>query len=546
MKRLHPLIHAAISLALAAFTAPAFAQAAAGASAAPAGAQSAFDVFEYRVLGNTLLTTREVESAVYPFLGSGKTIETVEEARKALEAVYRDRGFPSVFVDIPEQDVAEGVVRLRITEARLERVRATGARYYSQRKVLKQIPAARQGEVLSLPELREQLDDANRSANDRVVTPVLRAGPRPGTVDLDLKVTDNLPLHASVEVNDRYTANTARWRTSGSLSYDNLWQRSDSLALWYQTAPESPSDTSILSLSYTARLSPSHMLATYVLDTNSDIQAVGTLGVLGKGHVYGFRDVHTLPAEAGTSHNVSCGVDYKDYGDTIRIEPLPGSQSGGVATVDSGIGYVNFACQYSRAVAEGLTGGEFRWSLGTGFGLRGFGNGPAEFEAKRFKARPNYFKWTGSASQNFKLPAGLVFALAGDGQFAGEPLINNEQFAAGGMDTVRGYAESQQLGDYGYRLTGELQSGSLGESLWRRAGFDQFQLFAFMDHAQLYIRDPLPRQLANFTLASTGAGIRLNVFQRLSAQLYWALALEDNGVVRSGDTRWHFMMRMGF
>src|SRR3974390_1653095 len=92
-----------------------------------------FNIWEFRVLGNTQLSAPEIERVVYPFLGAGKLFETVEAARAALEKYYHDRGYGTVFVDIPEQDVADGVVRLRVTEGRLAHVRLTGARYMSGR-----------------------------------------------------------------------------------------------------------------------------------------------------------------------------------------------------------------------------------------------------------------------------------------------------------------------------------------------------------------------------------------------------------------------------
>src|SRR5262245_55078889 len=97
--------------------------------AAPAPAEMAhFDVMEYRVLGNTVLAARDIESAVYPFLGPAKSLDDVEQARLALENAYRSAGRGTVFVDIPEQDVGEdGVIRLRVTEGRLNTVRVTGA-----------------------------------------------------------------------------------------------------------------------------------------------------------------------------------------------------------------------------------------------------------------------------------------------------------------------------------------------------------------------------------------------------------------------------------
>ena len=70
-----------------------------------------FNVHEYRVLGNTTLDNREIEKVLYPLLGDHKSLADVEAARSALEKTYHDRGFATVFVDIPEQEVADQIVR---------------------------------------------------------------------------------------------------------------------------------------------------------------------------------------------------------------------------------------------------------------------------------------------------------------------------------------------------------------------------------------------------------------------------------------------------
>ena len=67
-----------------------------------------------------MLPRPAIERAVYPFLGPDRTIDTVKQAADALEKAYKDAGYGAVFVDIPEQEVADGLVRLKVTEGKLE------------------------------------------------------------------------------------------------------------------------------------------------------------------------------------------------------------------------------------------------------------------------------------------------------------------------------------------------------------------------------------------------------------------------------------------
>src|SRR5262245_52201464 len=90
----------------------AFCSAATASAEAPQSSRddaSRFLISEYRVLGNTVLPNIEIEETLYPRLGPDKTIDDVEKARSALESYYHDRGYGTVFVDVPEQDVSDGV-----------------------------------------------------------------------------------------------------------------------------------------------------------------------------------------------------------------------------------------------------------------------------------------------------------------------------------------------------------------------------------------------------------------------------------------------------
>jgi hemolysin activation/secretion protein len=490
-------------------------------------AAAPFDVWEFRVLGNTALEVAAIESAVYPFLGTGRHIEDIERARDALALLYRAKGLGAVYVEIPEQDVGEGVVRLQVTEGHLDRVRLSGARFVSNGWIREKLPSLANGQVLNTTRLQEELSTINRVSRDLTVVPVLKPGKTPGVVDLDLKVSDSLPLHASVEVNNRYTANTSQARLNASLSYDNLFQAHHSLSLQYQTAPAEPSQTRVIAATYSMPIAASRQLIFYAIDSNSDVAAIGALSVIGSGHILGARYVASLESPSdGSFHSVSLGADYKDFADRIQLPD---------ATDRTPIRYLTWSGLYSAGWSSEK--GQGSASLGMTLGIRELVNDADQFAFKRFRASPNFLYFRGSLLQEqaFLLGTRLVGRLSG--QLTDSPLISNEQLSAGGADSVRGYLESEALGDRGAMASIELRSPALVPLLgsrWKKAYFS-----AFVDAGRVYTIDALPSQSDYQSLASWGLGLRLAGLGGLELNADWAMPRARAATTHVGDSRFH-------
>lgn len=504
--------------------------------------QPTFAILEYQIDGNTVLPGPVIEQVVYPHLGAGKTIEDVDRARKSLEQAYQKAGYSTVFVDIPEQDVVNGVVRLRVTEGRVGRVHVTGSRYYSLGRIRSQVPALAPGSVPYLPDVQQQMSTANTASADRRITPVFRAGRTPGTVDVELKVKDELPLHASLELNNRYSINTTHTRASAELRYDNLWQREHSFSLQYQTAPEETDDVEVISGTYLFRSDESRqMTVLYAVSSTSDVAAVGDISVIGVGDIYGVRRIIPLPALRDYFHSLSLGVDLKDFDESILQ---------GADTVETPIRYVPLSLGYSASQPGESVANQFSAMLN--FALRGVsdrtincdGQEVDQFECKRFNASANYLYLKADYQRTQQLPRGMSWIARLSGQAASQPLISNEQFSAGGANSVRGYLESERLGDDAIQASVEWHSPSLAGA--KTPGLQDLQFLVFADGAYLRVKDPLPDQQSRFTLAGVGAGLRLVALKNLKSELDWARALKDGAVIRAGDDRLHFRLEYGF
>ena len=515
MKRCFPLVCLLVSVTSLAATAPG----------------ERLDVLEIRVLGNTRLPPLAIETAVYPFAGPDRTMEDIEGARQALEAAYRSAGYSTVYVDIPEQKVDDGIVRLKVTEGRLERVRVEGAHYFSARRIRAALPGAAAGEVPNIPELQRDLAQLNAETADRTIVPVLAAGANPGTVDLTLRVEDKLPLRASVEVNDQYTADTSRWRASISLGYDNLFNRFDSASFQYQTAPQERSEVDVLAGSYVTRWGRDrrNRLALTYIDSNSAVAAVGTLSVLGAGRIANAQLIFPLVNDANASHTLNVGAAYKDFSETIRLD-----EDQSLATP---ISYVGFSVGQSSVWR--VPRGEWTLASSVNFGIRGLVNDEQQFADKRYRGRPNYFYLRSEGSYRRMFGAWVEARLRGSGQYAAEPIISNEQFALGGASTVRGYLEASELGDVG--VGGSFEFGTQPRHLFgvkfRGEGF------VFYDTGIVQALRPLPGEERRADLTSAGVALNLSFDSNYAASVSWAYPLVSAGRTDAGDSRFLFMMR---
>ncbi|MDS0859789.1 BamA/TamA family outer membrane protein [Burkholderia pseudomultivorans] len=497
------------------------------------GAPRTFDVNEFIVRGNTTLPSIEIEKAVYPFEGPGRTLADVNAARDALQKAYQDRGYQSVVVELPQQQVRNGVILLQVVEARVGRLRVDGAQYNSPQKIRDAVPALAEGSVPDFNQAQQQLTDLNRSA-DRQVIPVLKPGTLPQTVDVDLKVDDHSPLHGSLELNNDNSPGTSTLRTTASFSYSNLWQLGHVISGTYVLAPQHPNDARVYSFSYLAPLKDTHwsLLAT-IVHSDSNVASVGGTNVLGKGTTYGFTAIYALPSSDTYAHSVSIEIDRKHYDENVSL-------AGQTSTAPLTYVPVTFAYNGQLSLQQSQT--SFSASLTTN--IRGLGSDWGAWDNKRYNATPDfvYGKFDVNHTQRFKNDMQANAHVSA--QISNSPLVSSEQFAAGGMNSVRGYMQAEDTADSGVIGSLEVRSPSLAKYLGSRV--NEWRFHAFVDAAHLWLLSPLPEQTSSFNLLSVGVGTRLQLFKYASADFEAGWPLKAGVYTKQYSPRFDFYVRLGF
>lgn len=199
-----------------------------------------FEVEKYRITGNTILspqTMARILTSIDGDYGTNVSIEGIRTVVEQLQQAYRERGYVTVAVGLPQQRLTNATVKVQVTEGRLATIDVEGNHYFSSNNVMRALPSLHTNLLLNANILQAELNRANAN-QDRQIYPVISPGPEPGASALALHVKDQLPLHAKLQLNNQNSPGTPDLRVNGSAVYDNLWQREHELGVQYGFSPE--------------------------------------------------------------------------------------------------------------------------------------------------------------------------------------------------------------------------------------------------------------------------------------------------------------------
>lgn len=498
-----------------------------GAPAPTPAEEVRFDILEFVVEGDTVLGADAIERAVYPFLGPQRTAADAEGARRALEKAYHEAGFLSVNVALPPQQVLSGggEVRLQVLQAAVQRLRITGAEYTLPSAVREAVPALRPGTVPNFNEMQQQLGALARSSADREVTPLIAAGTQPGTMDVELKVQDSLPVHGSLELNNKQSRNTSAGRLEAALSYDNLFQRGHSLAASWFYSPRRPDEADILTLNYQRPLGgEGDRLTASVQASDSNTPTLLGGATVSRGQTWRLRWRDQLGGFEGLDHALSYGLAWRHLRDANR-------DVGGFDTPTPPLRYASFSAGYELEITGATAGRVSRLQIEASFSPPGlnareidcFGTRKDQFTCKRASAGPAFQVYTLNLSHREPLGRWALAARL-QGQFSDAPLVPSEQMSFGGAESVRGYHDGELSADIGATLRLELLAPA-----WRPTERLSLQPALFVDQAAGRRLYALAGEDKTIQLASAGLGLRVETRFGLQAALHWAQVLKGSG-----------------
>ncbi|NIB42928.1 ShlB/FhaC/HecB family hemolysin secretion/activation protein [Pseudomaricurvus alkylphenolicus] len=499
----------------------------------------------YEVVGNNLLPRTQVQNLLAPFSGADRGFGDIQRAQDALRLAYREAGYTTVQVLVPEQEISAGIVQLQVFEGTVQKVVIEGNEYHDQANILGALPNLEQGKVPNARKLSENLELANQNPSRNL--------------EVVFSLTDNANIQAKIDVKDKapgrfvVTADntgsddTGEWRTGIGYRHDNLFNRDHSLALHFTTSPEHTDRVKQYSISYRLPLyglgdSIDILLAKSEIDAGTSQTVFGPLNFSGEGNVYAMYYNHYFARRGEYSSQLTAGIDWRAYDNECDLDNV----SCGAASADVTVHPLSLRYQGQwRSSNQTL-----RFDVGYLHNIAGGDNGDDE---DFILVRPNDTDPSDGAQADYD-----VIRISGDWQrqlfgqwqlhlgaklqYTDEPLVAGEQFGLAGVWAVRGFEEREESRDRGYVTTAELfspdLSGVLGERVFEDGGI---RALLFLDHARgerVLMSGESDR--ARVSLGSAGLGLRMELDNMLSIRLDVAQVLDEAGEQEAGDVNAHF------
>jgi hemolysin activation/secretion protein len=495
-----------------------------------------FDIQRFEVKGNTLLKPADLARIVAPFAGKQKDFSDIQRALEALEIAYRDLGYGTTQVLLPEQNIASGIVTLNVMEPRLGRINVDGAVRNDPANIRRSMPGLREGQVPNSKEIARNLLLANENPA-RQLTVLLKASESDDKIDATIKVMEEKPWKASVSFDNTGNPSTGEYRVSTGLQHANVFNRDHVATLQYITSPNHLSDVKVYGFGYRIPLyslgSSIEVVGGYSNVNSGSLQNL--FSVSGSGTIGGLRFNHYLPKIGDYEQKLVYGLDYKAFKNQvisngtslvpdITVHPASVTYWGTLRGDGSEAGfYVNYTQNYFPGGNDGAD---------------------TDFKLSRTDAKAGYrvYRYGANYTRAFANDWQTRFAMTG--QYTDDALIAGEQFGIGGAENLRGFLEREVANDRGYRANAELFTPNFGPKLGLKEV--QSRVLGFVDWGRVARNSALPSESHQQSLASAGLGVRITAGQHFTLRSDYARVIDAGGIQNKGHTRLHFSLSLIF
>jgi hemolysin activation/secretion protein len=354
---------------------------------------------------------------------------------------------------------------------------------------------------------------------DREVKAVIVPGQEVGTSDLLLDVKDQRPIHVGGEINNFGTELTGRERYNVNVRHTNLLGVDDIFASRVQFGEE----VFGIGLQHVLPVGPYGTQAGWTFNY-TDVNVGGDFSALDiAGEAYTGSVFFSHPLRDGDHIDITgtASAESKSIYNTVLGAPSSEDQ---LRMLHAGAN-LDIIDRYGRSfIVNDLT-------FGTPWLDASDKNDPT---LSRRGAGASFFKYDASFNRIHPVYDQTYLYMKGSAQVTADKLVSAEQYDIGGAYSVRGYPQSDYLGDSGFGgslelripwffLPHETKVPHTNVALW-----DRIHFIGFVDGAYATLRSPTVGEDRSKNYAGAGGGLRIDLPNNFLARLEWAAPVGDD------------------
>lgn len=453
--------------------------------------------------GNTIFTDEDLSDITDNYENKEITTQQLQQLRRQLTLHYIKNGYISSGAVIPDQEVGDGEITLKIIEGKLSDIHIENFQSLriKSKYLTKRIALNNQG-PLNLNKLQERLQLLHQNSQIQKLQTELTPGARPGESILNVKATEPERHQFGISVNNGRSPSVGEFRLEAWLSDNNLTRNGDSLSLQLGTTEGLNDATLLYAIPISAR---DAILSISVSRSESEIieEPFDQINITSQTDSASIKYEHPVFQSLDGYFKLSLGLDKRKSISLLDGDPFefsPGAKNG-IAKVT----VIRIGQSWLKKTPNRVFALNTRFSIG--LDELGATKNSAESPDGGFLNFFGQAQWI-QRLNNFDL------VLRAETQLSDDPLLSLEKFGLGGSRSIRGYRENLFVRDQGWLGSIEARIPIKSEKL---------KLAVFYEGGAA---ENLGEQSASETLASTGLGILWNPSPRLQTQGYWGYALK--------------------
>lgn len=497
-------------------------------------AEIKFHVIKIKIEGCTVLSQEELKKITAPYENKDLSLIELRVAADAITKLYRKTGYITSQAYVPPQKIGEGVAVIKVLEGKVGKIQLEGNRFFKDTLITSRLMRLK-GKLFKLEDLKSALLYLNQNA-DLEVRVVLQRGEALETTDILLKVKDKYPHHLGYAFNNSGTRLTGNYRHIFSYNSTNFLGFGDLLSLQVPWAN------------------------------------AGTAQGAGLNYIFAINDLGTKFMLTASLTKVKIGEEFKQYDVRSVSKSCAIYLQHPLFNTDrfSGEGRIGFEGinSYTQSLGDKITLNKTR-ALNFGFLFNeqdlhgraflsneieiGFPDILGASKKDDSMASPQgsggkFFLYNLGVTRLEMLPFSSYLILNLQGQLTPDRLPAPKRYYLGGAYSVRGYPESDAVGDYGVNTIIELRTPCLIifpkkiSAKYNKLN-EIMQSAFFIDTGTLYDRSSRKKHF----LAGSGFGLRLNIKKYTTGRIDMAWPIGDEPSEEKEDNfRLHFSLEFRF